>query len=81
MSLAPGSRLGPYEIQSALGAGGMSACGHAGVPSAAAALGWRAEPRTCKSEARHQRKFAAGVAGSPTRQPRWGAGWGPAASE
>jgi len=23
MSLAPGTRLGPYEIQSALGAGGM----------------------------------------------------------
>ena len=23
MSLAPGSRLGPYQIQSALGAGGM----------------------------------------------------------
>ena len=38
-----------------------SACGHAGAPSAAAALGWRAEPRTCRSEARHQREFAPGV--------------------
>ena len=38
-----------------------SACGHAGAPSAAAALGWRAEPRTWESEARHQRQFALGV--------------------
>ena len=29
MSLAPGTRLGAYEIVSALGAGGMSACGQA----------------------------------------------------
>ena len=29
MALAPGTRLGPYEILSALGAGGMSACGYA----------------------------------------------------
>ncbi len=29
MSLEPGTNLGPYEIISALGAGGMSACGHA----------------------------------------------------
>ena len=27
MALTPGTRLGPYEIVSALGAGGMSACG------------------------------------------------------
>ena len=38
----------------------VSACGHA-------------EPRTCESEARRQRKLAPGVAVSPTRQPRWGA--------
>jgi glyoxylase-like metal-dependent hydrolase (beta-lactamase superfamily II) len=44
----------------------MSACGHAGAPSAAAALGWRAEPRTSASEARHQRKLAPGV--GPRRQ-------------
>ena len=43
-----------------------SACGHAGARSAAAALGWRAEPRTSKSEARHQRKNALGV--GPQRQ-------------
>jgi len=81
MSLAVGTRLGPYEIQAAVGAGGMSACGHAGAPSAAAALGWRAEPRTSESEAtlrqaqgrpersrrtRHQRQFALGV--GPQRQ-------------
>src|SRR5262245_50194422 len=47
MTLATGARLGPYEIVSALGAGGMSACGHA-------------EPRTGKSEAWHQRKNALG---------------------
>ena len=29
MTLAAGTRLGPYEILSALGAGGMSARGHA----------------------------------------------------
>jgi hypothetical protein len=29
MALSPGTRLGPYEILSAIGAGGMSACGPA----------------------------------------------------
>ena len=29
MPLIAGARLGPYEIVSALGAGGMSACGYA----------------------------------------------------
>ena len=29
MALNAGTRLGPYEIISAIGAGGMSACGHA----------------------------------------------------
>jgi hypothetical protein len=29
MPLTAGARLGPYEIVSALGVGGMSACGHA----------------------------------------------------
>jgi hypothetical protein len=29
MSLVPGARLGPYEIVAPLGAGGMSARGHA----------------------------------------------------
>jgi hypothetical protein len=53
MALVIGARIGPYEIVSALGAGGMSACGHA-------------EPRTWKSEARHQCEFAAGV--GPRRQ-------------
>jgi hypothetical protein len=28
MSLAPGSRLGPYEITAQIGVGGMGACGH-----------------------------------------------------
>jgi hypothetical protein len=46
MSLSAGTRVGPYEILSALGAGGMSGY---------------AEPRTSKSEARHQRKVALGV--------------------
>lgn len=41
----------------------MSACGHA-------------EPRTCKSEVRHQRQFRLGV-GSHARQPRVGPGVGP----
>jgi hypothetical protein len=39
MALNVGTRLGPYEIVSAIGAGGMSACGHT-------------EPRICESEAR-----------------------------
>src|SRR5438552_14286030 len=39
-----------------------SACGHAGAPSAAAALGWRA----ARSAARHQRQLAPGV--GPRRQ-------------
>ena len=43
MTLAPGVRLGAYEVLALIGRGGMGACGHAGVPSAAAALGWRAE--------------------------------------
>jgi len=29
MSLSPGTRLGPYEIVGLIGAGGMSARGHA----------------------------------------------------
>ena len=53
MPLGDGARLGSYEVISALGAGGMSACGYA-------------EPRTSKSEARHQRKDALGV--GPQRQ-------------
>ena len=48
MSLINGARLGPYEILAPLGAGGMGASGHV-------------EPRTCESEARRQREFAAGV--------------------
>ena len=47
MPLSAGARIGPYEIVGWLGAGGMSACGHA-------------EPRTSGSEARHRRQ-AAGV--------------------
>ena len=43
MALSVGTRLGPYEVVALIGVGGMSACGHAGVPGAAAALGWRAE--------------------------------------
>jgi hypothetical protein len=48
MTLAAGTRLGPYEIISAIGAGGMGACGHA-------------EPRTSESEVRRQRQFAPGA--------------------
>jgi hypothetical protein len=29
MPLTDGTRIGPYEILNAIGAGGMSACGHA----------------------------------------------------
>src|SRR5882672_8632039 len=39
----------------------LSACGHTGAPSAAAALGWRAEPRPSEAEAKCQRKLASGV--------------------
>jgi hypothetical protein len=53
MPLTTGTHLGPYEIVAPIGAGGMSACGHA-------------EPRTWGSEARHQRQFALGV--GPQRQ-------------
>ena len=52
MALSAGTCLGPYEILSAIGAGGMSACGHA-------------EPRTRESEVRHQRQVAAGVGAPP----------------
>ena len=31
MALSIGTRLGSYEIVSAIGAGGMSACGHASL--------------------------------------------------
>ena len=45
MPLTTGARLGPYEILSALGAGGMSACGHAEreapMPSASISEGSR----------------------------------------
>jgi hypothetical protein len=37
MPLTTGTRLGPYEILSALGAGGMSACGHAEARAEASA--------------------------------------------
>jgi hypothetical protein len=40
MSLASGVRLGPYEILSALGVGGMSACGYAGGISVSSRWGW-----------------------------------------
>jgi hypothetical protein len=53
MALKVGARLGPYEVLGPIGAGGMSTRGYA-------------EPRTQKSEARHQRQFAAGV--GPRRQ-------------
>ena len=47
-------------------------------------MGWKggrsasgdAKPRPCEAEEGHQRQFAQ-QAGSPTRQPRWGAGVGP----
>jgi len=48
MPLPPGVRLGAYEVVSLIGAGGMSACGHA-------------EPRTSDSEVRHQREVRVGV--------------------
>ena len=41
------------------GGEGRSACGHPGVPGAAAALERGAELRPCEAEARHQRWFAA----------------------
>ena len=57
MPLVSGVSIGPYQIVAPLGAGGMSACGYA-------------EPRTCESEARHQRQFA-GVEGHITQaRPR-----------
>ena len=40
MSLTVGSRLGPYEILSAIGAGGMSACGYAEGISVSLRWGW-----------------------------------------
>ena len=53
MTLTVGARLGPYEIHSPLGAGGMSACGYAEARPYVAAL-------------RHQRQLALGV--GPQRQ-------------
>src|SRR5882672_12956998 len=48
----------------------LSAFGHTGAPSAAAALGWRAELRPREAEARCQRKLASGV--GPRRRGRNG---------
>lgn len=53
MPLSVGARLGPYEVIAALGAGGMSACGHASA-------------RTGESEREPQRQYAVGV--GPHRQ-------------
>ena len=53
MPLTAGTRLGPYEIVSPLGAGGMSARGYA-------------EARPWEVARRHRRQFAAGV--GPRRQ-------------
>ena len=40
MALIAGSRLGSYEIQALIGAGGMSACGHAEGISVSSRWGW-----------------------------------------
>jgi hypothetical protein len=40
MTLVAGARLGPYEIVAPLGAGGMSACGHAEGISVSSRWGW-----------------------------------------
>jgi hypothetical protein len=40
MTVTVGAKLGPYEILSALGAGGMSACGYAGGVSVSSRWGW-----------------------------------------
>jgi len=43
MPLSTGARFGPYEIVAAIGAGGMSACGHAepgGEASRSTRWGW-----------------------------------------
>ena len=48
MPLVIGGRFGSHEIVALLGAGGMSARGHA-------------SPRTWRSEGEHQRQFAVGV--------------------
>ena len=81
MPLIVGTRLGPYEILSALGAGGRGSALDlaerfpAKAKSYENATVWRfprrsarghAEPRTSDSEARHQREFALGV--GPQRQ-------------
>jgi hypothetical protein len=53
MALSAGTRIGPYEISTAIDVGGLSACGH---PSA----------RTWRSEREDRRQFALGV--GPQRQ-------------
>ena len=40
MNLSAGAKLGPYEILALLGAGGMSACGHAEGISFSSRWGW-----------------------------------------
>ena len=40
MSLAPGVRLGAYEVVALIGAGGMSACGYAEGISVSPRWGW-----------------------------------------
>jgi hypothetical protein len=78
MTLNVGTRLGPYEIVSAIGAGGAPAararreaaeCERAGVGprehKKMSACG-HAAPRLSDAEAMHQRQYAAGV--GPRRQ-------------
>ena len=69
MALTTGTRLGPYEILSALGAGGMSACGHAELRP------WDAEATLRQAQGRPELVEGRGIGVSS----RWG--WGPSASE
>jgi hypothetical protein len=45
MTLSVGTRLGPYEIVSSIGAGGMSACGYAEPRTVDARRGIRVSSR------------------------------------
>ena len=52
MSLSPGTRLGPYEVLSAIGAGGMGACGQASERSETSNPGAGVGPRAISKSRR-----------------------------
>ena len=63
MPLTPGTRLGPYEITDAIGAGGMGACGRGGRAERVAPQRVRAFSRA----EREMREAPSAGGGAPAR--------------